>query len=70
MNRIIFIILFFLFQFKFHNQYQTLHGFVGKECLPSEYGGRNGKIDHSKSMKFILAHEQFLAQNRKYGYKC
>lgn len=66
-----FIIFFRLtFQFEFHNDgYTNLIDSLGEECLPSEYGGKNGPIDYEKSLKFILSHEKLLSKNREFGYK-
>lgn len=57
-------------QFRFHNNgYDELLDSLGEECLPDEYGGTNGPIDYEKSLKFVLAREKMLAQNRRYGVK-
>lgn len=58
------------FQFEFHNNgYANLIDCLGEECVPSEYGGKNGPIDYEKSLKFILSHEKVLSKNREFGYK-
>lgn len=57
-------------QFRFHNNgYSDLHDCLGRECLPDEYGGTDGPIDYEKSLKFVLAREKMLEQNRRYGVK-
>lgn len=60
----------FSLQFCFHNNgYNDLHDILGKECLPDEYGGTNGPIDYEKTLKYVLAREKMLEQNRQYGVK-
>lgn len=60
---------FILQQFHFHrNDMTLLHEFVGKDCLPEEYGGPPGKkVDYDKSYKFLLDRESVLDENIKYG---
>lgn len=58
-----------LFQFQFHSDgYDDLIDSLG-ECLPDEYGGKNGPIDYEKSSKFILSREKLIARNGEFGYK-
>lgn len=60
----------FVFQFEFHNSgYVDLIDRLGVECVPEEYGGKNGPIDYGKSLKFILSREKLLARGREFGYK-
>lgn len=57
-------------QFKFHgNGYDDLIDYLGDECLPDEYGGKNGPINYNKSLKFILSRDKILARGREFGYK-
>lgn len=59
----------FEFQFEFHSSgYADLINSLGEECVPAEYGGRNGPIDYEKSLKFILSRDKLLARGREFGY--
>lgn len=60
----------FVFQFRFHsNGYGDLIDSLGEDCVPDEYGGKNGQIDYEKSLKFILSREKLIARSREFGFK-
>lgn len=60
----------FISQFEFHsNGYTDLVDSLGADCVPDEYGGKNGPIDHERSLKLILSCEKLLARNRQFGFK-
>lgn len=60
----------FLLQFQLHtNGLKDLVEQLGPDCLPDEYGGTSGPIDCEQSLKFLLAHEKWLEQNRQFGVK-
>lgn len=56
-------------QFHFHKKnWDVLHEFVGRDCLPAEYGGPVGStVDFEFGIKYLLKYEEFISANRQYG---
>lgn len=51
-----------------YNGFDQLHKEIGRECLPTEYGGTAGPLNTDKSIKYILSREKWLENNQQYGF--
>lgn len=56
-------------QVHFHNQnFPSLHEHVGRDVLPSEYGGLQENVNYSDLTKYLFKHEDYLNKAVIYGY--
>ncbi|GAB0096785.1 CRAL-TRIO domain-containing protein [Sergentomyia squamirostris] len=51
-----------------HSDWDSLHQWIGKEVLPTEYGGSVTHIDYEKLRERIYRNEAIILENMTYGF--
>lgn len=52
---------------QFHSNYSTLHSSLGKECIPSQYGG-DTELDYNFGLDLMDKNYDLLNEMHKYGW--